>query len=390
MEDKKIIRITDTATDRYATFGFISWWDQKKIREAKVMVVGAGALGNEVLKNLALMGIGYIFIIDFDTIEAANLTRSILFNENDNGRKKAEVAAERVKEINPDVKVQWFDGNVNVNLGLGLFRRMDAIIGCLDNREARLSINRFCWKVNKPWIDGAIQELDGIARVFMPNKGACYECTLSEIDRKILRNRYSCDLQARQDIMLGKAPSTPTISSIIAGIQTQEALKLIHKMEVQTSKGLMFHGLTNDVYLTEYPYKEDCPSHETYGEIIELKDKGTETTSLQEMLDMAKEHLGKEAILELDQEIVISLRCNACNTITEFFKPLYMIVLKCPICGKSREKFMTHNIIGKEGFLNRSLKDIGIPPLHIIVARNSEKYKYFELTGDLEGVLKFG
>ncbi|MBI4708275.1 MAG: ThiF family adenylyltransferase [Candidatus Omnitrophica bacterium] len=95
ISNEKVIKITDTATDRYATFGFISWWDQEKIRNAKVMVAGAGALGNEVLKNLALMGIGHIFIVDFDTIEAANLTRSILFKEKDNGRKKAEVAASK-------------------------------------------------------------------------------------------------------------------------------------------------------------------------------------------------------------------------------------------------------------------------------------------------------
>ena len=143
------------------------------VRDATILVVGAGALGNEVLKNLALMGIGNILIADFDTIEDSNLSRSVLFREGDRGRRKVDVAAQRVKELNRDVNVKTWHGNINFEMGLGVFRHVDAIIGCLDNREARLSINRFSWAVNRPWVDGAIQELMGIARVFWPGKGAC-------------------------------------------------------------------------------------------------------------------------------------------------------------------------------------------------------------------------
>ena len=158
--------ITDPDTDRYHTFGYISWWQQEVVRGATVLVVGAGALGNEVLKNLALMGAGKILVADFDTIEDSNLSRSVLFRESDRGRRKSEVAAERVKELNPDVNVQAWHGDVNYELGLGVFRHVDVVIGCLDNREARLSLNRFSWAIGKPWVDGAIQELMGIVRVF--------------------------------------------------------------------------------------------------------------------------------------------------------------------------------------------------------------------------------
>ena len=79
--------------DRFGTFEFISWWDREKVQNAKVMVIGAGALGNEVIKNLALMGIGNLFIVDFDKMEAAKLSRSVLFRESDNNRSKAEIAA---------------------------------------------------------------------------------------------------------------------------------------------------------------------------------------------------------------------------------------------------------------------------------------------------------
>ncbi|MDH4136846.1 MAG: ThiF family adenylyltransferase, partial [Anaerolineae bacterium] len=106
--DKPILRVPDLRKDRLGTFEFISWWEREKVQAAKMMIVGAGALGNEVLKNLALMGVGHLFIVDFDTIEAANLSRSVLFRPEDNGKKKAEVAARRIKELNPDIQVQFF------------------------------------------------------------------------------------------------------------------------------------------------------------------------------------------------------------------------------------------------------------------------------------------
>ena len=142
---EKPIHIPNLQKDRLGTFEFISWWEREKVQKAKVLVIGAGALGNEVLKNLTLMGVGNIFVIDFDKIEAANLSRSVLFRENDNNRSKAEVAAARAKSINPEVHIQYLNTDVTTGLGLGVIRRMDAIIGCLDNREARLAVNRFCY-----------------------------------------------------------------------------------------------------------------------------------------------------------------------------------------------------------------------------------------------------
>jgi molybdopterin/thiamine biosynthesis adenylyltransferase len=139
-------------------------------------------LGNEVLKNLALMGIGNVMIADFDTIEDSNLSRSVLFRASDNGRRKVDAAAAGVKAINPDVNVLAWHGDINYELGLGVFRHVDVVIGCLDNREARLSINRMSWAIGKPWVDGAIQELMGIVRLFSPGEGACYECTLTDFD----------------------------------------------------------------------------------------------------------------------------------------------------------------------------------------------------------------
>src|SRR3954463_6149738 len=198
MSDVLRIQPDDSAErdDRFHRFKLIGWWDQDKLARAKVVVIGAGALGNEIIKNLALLGIGNLFIADKDRIEHSNLSRSVLYRAADTGKPKAEVAARAAKEIYPDVNVGWLDGDVVHDLGLGVFRWADVVIGALDNREARLAINRACWRVRRPWIDGAIEQIQGIARVFVPGNstgghedGPCYECTMSETDWKLLAMR---------------------------------------------------------------------------------------------------------------------------------------------------------------------------------------------------------
>jgi adenylyltransferase/sulfurtransferase len=388
---EKPLHIPNLHTDRLGTFEFISWWEREKVQNANVLVVGAGALGNDVIKNLALMGVGHIFIIDFDTIEAANLSRSVLFRESDNHRSKAEVAAARAKALNPQIHVQYLNGDVTTQLGLGVFRRMDVVIGCLDNREARLAVNRFCYWMNKPWVDGAIQELLGLARVFVPGQGACYECTLTEQALRDLSLRYSCPLLARQNVLLGKVPTTPTIASIIGGIQSQEALKLINGMPVEPGKVIHYNGMVNEMHTTAYVPRPDCESHWTYGEVTELPARA-ERTTLEDMLRIARADLGPEAIIELDQELITSLKCSTCHTVEQVLKPLSAVSFEaghCPTCGNLRETEMTHVITGEENYLYRSLSHIGVPPLHILRAHNGRDYRFYELTGDLPDALHF-
>lgn len=388
---EKPIQIPNLRTDRLGTFNFISWWDRKNVDNAKVLVVGAGALGNEVVKNLALMGVGSLYIVDFDEIEAANLSRSPLFRESDAGRRKAEVVAARAKELNPDVRVQYLHGDVTTRLGLGVIRRMDVIIGCLDNREARLAVNRFAYWMDKPWVDGAIQELLGLVRVFIPGQGACFECTLTEQARRDLAVRYSCPLLARQNVLLGKVPTTPTIASIIGAMQSQEALKLIHAMPVEPGKVTHFNGMVNEMHTTAYRSRQDCESHWTYGEISELPLRA-ETTTILELLRIARADLGPDAVIELDQELILALECLTCNTVEAVLQPISQVSFEaahCPACGVLRETRMTHVISGEEDFLHRTLASLGVPPLHILRAYNPHEYRFYELSGDLEGALHF-
>jgi adenylyltransferase/sulfurtransferase len=388
---EKPLHIPNLHTDRLGTFDFISWWERERVLAARVLVVGAGALGNEVVKNLALMGVGHLFLVDFDMVEAANLSRSVFFRESDSGRPKAEVVAARAKNLNPAVHLQYLHGDVTAQLGLGVVRRMDVVISCLDNREARLALNRFCYWMGKPMVDGAIQELLGLVRVFVPGQGACFECTLTEQARREMSLRYSCPLLARQNILLGKVPTTPTISSIIGGLQAQEALKLLHGLPVQAGSALHVNGMTNESHLAAYLPRDDCESHWTYGEIVELPARSAHTT-LGDMLRIAQADLGPEAALELDQELVVSLTCPNCHTVDEVLRPLSEVSFEaghCPSCGLLRETEMTHLLTGSEPYLHRTLASVGVPPLHILRAHNGREYRFYELTGDLPEALHF-
>ena len=157
------------SSDSQSYFSSLSWFRQERVESAKVMVVGCGALGNEVLKNLALFGVGHIWIVDFDKVEIHNLNRSVLYRKADAERRrlKVEAAAERLKELNPNVEIHTIAGDFCHDVGLGLVMEMDVVIGCVDNRWTRFIINRFCMRAGKPWVDGGIDGLDGTVRVFM-------------------------------------------------------------------------------------------------------------------------------------------------------------------------------------------------------------------------------
>lgn len=380
----------DFEEDRYSRLRLIPWWDQDRLKNATVMVVGAGAIGNELIKNLALLGIGKVLIYDMDRIENTNLTRSVLYRRSDVGRYKAEVAAERAMEMNPDVSAKAFIANIIDDVGLGVFRRMDVVLGGLDNREARLAINQACYKVNKPWIDGAIEALSGFARVFVPGHGACYECTMTETDWMLINKRKSCALLTHEQMEQGKIPTTPTSSSVIAGIQVQEMLKLLHSdrgLPTLTGKGYVFNGLTHDSYVVEYQEKPDCMSHETYEPIIE-KPWSVKTMTLGELLGNIRAELGEKAVVDFDRDIATTASC-ACGEHMELFKPVHKLrgdMLVCPKCGAMMQFDTMHTVRGDEPYLDKTLAELGIPPLHIVCGRVGMDAKYYEFTADEEEV----
>lgn len=380
----------DVNENRYSRLELIPWWNQELLRNSKVMVVGAGAIGNELIKNLALLGVGKIVIVDMDKIEQTNLTRSVLYRMEDVGKYKSQAAAEAAMEINPDVKAIYLNKNIVTDIGLGVFRQMDVVLGGLDNREARLAINQSCYKVNKPWIDGAIEVLNGFARVFVP-PGPCYECTMTETDWKLINKRKSCALLTHDEMLEGKTPTTPTSSSIIAGVQVQEMLKLLHNdrnLPTLAGKGYVFNGLTHDSFVVEYQLKDECMSHDLYENIKEMDWSAREIT-LRDILEQARKDLGDGAVIELDRDIATVASCSCGNT-KEIFNTVNRLRgndIVCEQCGKIMQFENIHVINREEAYLDKKLYDIGIPLYHIIAVRKGLKYLYYELSKDKNEVL---
>lgn len=376
-------------TDRYARLRLIGWWDQSRLAQAHVLVVGAGALGNEVLKNLALVGVGQLTVVDLDCIEHSNLARSVLYRSSDCGRPKAEVAGEAVRQLNPDVQLRALHGNVMADVGLGQFRDVDLVIGCLDNREARLWVNRCCWKFGKPWIDGGIQEINGVVKVFRPPHSACYECAMTENDYRLINLRYSCPLLRREDMLAGKVPTAPTIASIVAGLQVQEALKLLHGLETLNGEALVFNGLSSQFYRTRFQFREDCLSHETVEAVVELP--VSSSMRAEQLFSAAAAHLGPGPLeLHLERDLVVQLECAACQYRQRVGRSVFAVghaEAKCPHCGEIARPELEHRIVQGSALAGEQLVDLGVAPYDVVRVTGARGEGHFLLAADRDRVL---
>jgi molybdopterin/thiamine biosynthesis adenylyltransferase len=358
---------------RYHRQELIAWWDQSRLAQARVLVVGAGALGNELLKALALLGVGHVLVIDMDRVENSNLSRCVLFRERDEGSFKAEVAAAAARELNPEIDVCGVVGDVRSDLGLGVFAAADVVLGGLDNREARLLVNERCWRAATPWIDGAIEGLMGTVRVFLPPDSACYECTMSENDHRLIAHRRSCALLSRQQMLEGKVPTTVTSAGVIASMQVQEAVKLLHRDRIEpilAGKGLVYNGLTHDSYVVTFARRDDCLSHDTYELGLGRTVPGDATFG--ELLALVREEL-VDPVLDLEQEIVLSLECASCGTKEAIRKPITRVTVeaaRCSVCGEERRPVTTHSINRVDSeLLSLRPVDLGLPPFDCVTAR---------------------
>ena len=381
-------------------FTLLSWFKQDKVRNAKVLVVGAGALGNEVIKNLTLFGVGTIFVCDFDRIELSNLTRSVLFREKDayEHSYKAEVAAKRAMEINPQIKVIPIVGNLFSEVGLGIYKDVDVVIGCLDSRIARYLLNRLCMRVGKTWIDGSIENMTGVVKVYSPGIN-CYECNLSREEFNNIMLRTGCADVVRAQTSAGRVATTPISASIVGAMQSQEAMKIIHTSDgeptpFKTLSGKMwrFEGMTNTINMYKYSsWKNNCPAHERWTEIIQC-DELSADTKVKEVLEKLKKILNASVV-------EINMRNNKFIDKIISDRPEKEFVLHIPESKledtiQSNEelrklsyrtifhKCFYENIDESFPYMELSLIEIGIPRYDIIQVSTDKGLKYVELSKD--------
>jgi sulfur-carrier protein adenylyltransferase/sulfurtransferase len=153
---------------------------QKRLKNAKVLVVGAGGLGSPALLYLAAAGVGTLGIIDFDVVDESNLQRQVIHGVSDLGRPKLESARDSIKEINPLVEVVLHETRLDSTNALEIFAPYDLVLDGTDNFATRYLVNDACVLLGKPYVWGSIYRFDGQASVFWSEHGPCYRCVYPE------------------------------------------------------------------------------------------------------------------------------------------------------------------------------------------------------------------
>jgi molybdopterin/thiamine biosynthesis adenylyltransferase len=184
---------TRKGEDRFDRSRRIPWFDLDRTRQAHVLVVGAGALGNEVVKDLVLAGVRRITLVDMDHVVTSNLNRCVFFTPEDAGagRPKVEAVAAGAARMDPSVEMVTECQRIE-DLGEGVFTGKDVVVGCLDNLATRVHVNANSYWMRIPYVDGGTMGMMGKVHVIVPPDTSCVECTLNSSHYRIIEQRYSC------------------------------------------------------------------------------------------------------------------------------------------------------------------------------------------------------
>lgn len=315
--------------ERYIRHQEIEWLDQNELFQKHILVVGVGAIGNEVLKNLVLLGIGNITIIDYDRIEVHNLSRSVLFRENDIGKYKVEVAKERAKELNPDprINIRTINANFYDVVNIKFLKQFDGVFCAVDNFESRIRLHRLCFLAKVHFFNAGIDS-QYVSVEYFPYKNkrdVCFECNLSPKIYQSLEKRYSCGWIERTALSMQKIPTTIITASISASMLVSMFVR-----EKEYKESLKFFMNTIDLSITSLqlrnnPYCYFCISWKNVKEI-----------SLKEFL-LNVHRLSEDTTLFSNEPILVSLSCETCK----IYKKIWDLSRKfkekdiiCPNCNQ--------------------------------------------------------
>lgn len=322
-------------TDRYQRHSLIDWFSQNDVKASSFAVIGCGAVGNEVAKNLALLGVGRIDLFDFDNIEIHNLTRSVLFREGDIGSGKAEVAGKRIKELDPSIDVEVFTGDFWNLLSFEQAMSYDCILCCVDNFEARIKLNQLCLLTRTNLINTGIDSKFSQIEIF-PFKSArhapCYECNLPESAYERMQNRYSCGWLKKVSFVEKKIPTTIITSSLTGSLAVANALNMIRENTEHDAKRILVNTFTGQSTISLIEQSGTCPA----------------CSSIQDHISIAKGSAIIETEFSSSQDvnittsdpILVSYRCVNCEpnekdstVVFERADKFDSTLIKCNKCG---------------------------------------------------------
>jgi molybdopterin/thiamine biosynthesis adenylyltransferase len=351
----------DSRFDRHS---LIPGWDQGRLAAATVVVVGVGALGNEVARLLALAGVGRVILCDPDRVAPSNLSRCALFRESDVGQFKVEAAARSLVELFPRLDVQVRPQALVHGVGLAELRDASLALGCLDSRSARLQLAGRCALVRARSIDGGTHPWGGEVRPYVDPVGPCYACSLTAAERAVVDEPWSCLDVAAAPTVGASAPISALIGSWMAMIAVRTLMQLplpAGTLEIDGSRGTT--GIVQQVRDPE------CPLHRALGPArrVPVSHHGC-------IADL-------RAVLAADQvplawmPVQERVECRRCGFTEERWGLPFIV--PCPRCETGLRPRTTLELDRAPGDI--LLKELGIPPREILAVRTSDGMIVIEL-----------
>jgi molybdopterin/thiamine biosynthesis adenylyltransferase len=302
-------------TQRYRRHDLIDWFSQEQVSASRIAVIGAGAVGNEVVKNLALLGCGTIDVYDFDVVELHNLTRSVLLRETDAGRNKADAVAERARELDPHIEVRAVPGDFWDTLSLGRLQDYDCAVAAVDNFEARLRLNQLCLITRVNLVNAGLDSRWAAVERFpfaTADDAACYECTLPESAYQRIAERYSCGGLRRRASLERRIPTTAITASVAGALAASAALRLGGEAPREAQRRMLdtLEGAGSCVAIER---REDCPGCASFAKpprVVRIRNRWTGPAVLASDAVTAQP-------LQLSDALVTGYECASCGPLAQ-------------------------------------------------------------------------
>jgi molybdopterin/thiamine biosynthesis adenylyltransferase len=350
--------------DRFDRHRLIPGWDQERLAAATLIIVGVGALGNEVARLLALCGVGRVVLCDPDRVAASNLSRASLFLEGDVGRPKVEVAAEALRALNPSLSVEARSAPLVHGIGLAELRDAALVLGCLDSRSARLQLAGRCGLVEARSIDGGTHPWGGEVRPYLVPGGACYGCSLTPAERAVADVPWSC-LDVADDGPVGAAaPPSAIVGSWMALIATR------YLMGLSLPGGtLNIDGSRGTTVIVRQERDPGCPLHQPLGPVSKL------TLGASSTVGELRSALDGGGVPLLWEPVQREAECRRCGFREQRWT--HQEIASCPRCGASLHPHTTLEL--DQAPAERTLASVGVAPREILAVRAAREMRWVEL-----------
>ena len=351
----------------------------EKIKNTSILVIGAGAGGNELLKNLLLMGYGHFTIVDFDYIEDSNLSRTTLFRKADIGKSKALIAAERLKELSlhENPVITGIHGNIIYDVGPGIFIRHDIVVCCVDTLKARAYINDWCVRLKKPFFEMGFENMNVDISFFDPamENSPCLREIIGQGEFTEMRN--SCSGLKIQDVHLSHIPSIQVASAMAGVLVATEIVKYLQGKSSLQNKILQYYGMQQRIYVFGIDRSSQCLLHcEPPFEYTKIPIDNHST--VHDFLQCVNTELHDYFMLSLPERFVLNGFCEGCNKEIVFNKRYSVIfdrqrwcadcqgLQECNYSGRWEIISELHLKIKDQHLLHKKLSELGIAPMALL------------------------